>query len=287
MNLIKNAADLFKGKKDVSAKIESVKVLGKDANPIVKNIANALAEVVESHFSSEEKAMTDKIEELRSKLNLSKDRVNVIDYGAGAATDQRTAEEMYNGVPVANVLGNICRNTSKPTLWAQVLFKIIRHSKVKKCLELGTSVGISGSYQASALKLNGEGVLKTMEGSPEVANIAKNNFNSLNLNNVSVIVGRFQDNLDSLLKEGNYDYAFIDGHHDRDATIKYFEQIYPWFTTPGLLVFDDIKWSGGMMQAWDSIIADKRVNVSVDLGPIGICVIDNNATNKKNYKVSI
>src|SRR5438309_8315224 len=126
-----------------------------------------------------------------------------------------------------------------------------------------------------------------MEGSPEVAEIAKNNFNSLEIKNVSVVVGRFQDNLDTLLEEGNYDYAFIDGHHDRDATILYFNRIYHGFSPQGLIVFDDIKWSDGMIEAWNSIIADKRITVSIDLGPIGICVINKNSKEKNDYKIRL
>lgn len=288
MNLIKRAAGLLKGKKDNTDKLESLKVLRQDKSPLVINLGTALGDVIEGRFSPEEKAWIDKIENLRTQLNASKETVNVIDYGAGSASDKRSEEEMYKGVPVSKNLGNICRNTSKPAMWAQILFKVIRYSKVEKCLELGTSVGISGSYQAAALKLNGAGVLKTMEGSPEVAKIAENNFNTLDLKNVSVIVGRFQDNLDKLLKEGNYDYAFIDGHHDRDATIKYFEQIYPYFASKGIFVFDDIKWNAGMTEAWETIIADKRISASIDLGQIGICVIDKSSSNeKKNYEISM
>src|SRR3712207_7924276 len=61
-------------------------------------------------------------------------------------------------------------------------------------------------------------LFRSIEGSPAIAEIAKNNFKALNLENVTVISGRFQDHLDSLLAEGNYDYAFIDGHHDRDRS---------------------------------------------------------------------
>ena len=284
MYLIKKSIDYLKS---IVEKPDLITALSQVTNLTAISIRNAISDVIEGHYSLEEKAAIENIENLRSRLLTSNDPVNIISYGAGSPTAKKSEEKMYKGISVSNTIGNICRTTSKPPFWAQILFKIIRHTKVEKCLELGTSVGISGLYQASALRLNGAGVLKTMEGSPEVAEIAKNNFNSLEIKNVSVVVGRFQDNLDTLLEEGNYDYAFIDGHHDRDATILYFNRIYHGFSPQGLIVFDDIKWSDGMIEAWNSIIADKRITVSIDLGPIGICVINKNSQEKNDYKIRL
>lgn len=284
MKLVKKVSEYLERKRELPFKVSSLKMLTEDQNPMVRNIGQSLIETVNGNFSPEEKDVFRKIEMFRSNLLSSKDNINILDYGAGRSVDQRTGEEMFQGVTVSKSISTICRTASKPAPWAQVLYKIISCTKVKKCLELGTCFGISGLYQASALKLNGFGVLKTMEGSTEIAEIAKRNFSSLGLNNISLVVGRFQDNLDDLLKEKNFDYAFIDGHHDKDATINYFDKIYQSFASQGIFIFDDINWSDGMEMAWETIKADKRINVSIDLGAIGVCVIDKNSTMKREYK---
>lgn len=287
MQIVDKAKRFIKKQLSIFQKRDSLKSLAKDDNVFVKHIALALSEVVSESYSSDEKSMIDKIEKIREELSSSQEKINVTSYGAGSRTLQKSAEQMYKGANIENTVGNICTSTSKPPAWAKILFKIIRKTKVQKCLELGTSLGISGSYQAAALKANGSGTLNTMEGAAEVAAIAERNFKSLNLSNTKVVVGRFQDNLDTVLKEDQYDYAFIDGHHEKTATINYFEKIYPSFSDQGIMIFDDIKWSKGMREAWDILTKDKRINVSIDLGPVGICVIKKNASNKKDYKLLI
>lgn len=63
------------------------------------------------------------------------------------------------------------------------------------------------------------------------------------------------------------------GHHDYAPTLAYFHQILPYASDGALLVFDDIHWSPGMAQAWEEIQADSRVEISVDLSAMGLCVV--------------
>jgi len=154
---------------------------------------------------------------------------------------------------------------------------------------MGTAVGISAAYQAAALKLNGYGTLVTLEGATSLADIAKKNFQHLGLDTVEVIVGRFQDTLPGVLTDRQpVDYAFIDGHHDEQATLAYFEQILPFLAETSLLVFDDIAWSEGMKRAWKTIAQDRRVGVAVDLGPgLGLCVIDTSVTKRRYFRIPL
>ena len=95
MNFIEKVTGFLKDTANTK-KLDSLKALNQDPNPMVVNISKALGDVVINHFSSDEKAMIYKIENLRTKLNASKDTINVIDYGAGSSTDQRSEKEMYN-----------------------------------------------------------------------------------------------------------------------------------------------------------------------------------------------
>ena len=90
-----------------------------------------------------------------------------------------------------------------------------------------------------------------------------------------VVADRFQDVLDKVLNESRpVDFAFIDGHHDENATMRYFDQLIPFLANQGVvLVFDDISWSPGMKKAWKKIKVDERVKFSVDLRKVGICLM--------------
>ena len=68
------------------------------------------------------------------------------------------------------------------------------------------------------------------------------------------------------------DYLFIDGHHDRDATIRYFRDAATHLADHAVVIFDDISWNDGMREAWRTIRQDHNICTSVDLGPMGIVV---------------
>jgi predicted O-methyltransferase YrrM len=153
---------------------------------------------------------------------------------------------------------------------------------------MGTAVGISAAYQAAALSLNGHGTLVTLEGASTLADIATENFRLLGLDTVELVVGRFQDTLpDVLTKRRPVDYVFVDGHHDEQATLAYFEQILPFLKETALLVFDDIGWSEGMKRAWNTITKDKRLSLAVDLGPVGVCVIDSSVVGRRYFSIPL
>ena len=89
------------------------------------------------------------------------------------------------------------------------------------------------------------------------------------LDNIELRVGRFQDTLPAALAEGPLGYAFVDGHHDEEATLEYFERLLP-HAPEAVLVFDDIRWNDRMERAWRRIAADDRVGLAVDLDEYGV-----------------
>ena len=147
-------------------------------------------------------------------------------------------------------------------------------------------VGISGAYQASAQKLNKNGSLTTLEGAQSLASLAEANLHQLGLDNTHVVSGRFQDNLDKVLTENKpIDYGFIDGHHDEQATIAYFEKFITYLSKNSIIVFDDISWSDGMRHAWNSNEKNEIVKIFLNLGVIGICVLDETIEDKYSFSI--
>ncbi len=228
---------------------------------VLQRSGTVLRKTLHGSLSPDESASIRRIEDLRRRLCCSSDPLVKTDYGAGSAS-----------LTQASTVGETCKTASKPYFWSLLLFNLIREFKPSSCVELGTCLGISASFQATALKFNGRGHLTTLEGAESLASRARDHLSELALDNVSVVTGRFQDTLNGvLLSEKTVDYAFIDGHHDERATLQYFCQLLPFLAPSALLVFDDISWTPGMRRAWTNIIANSQVKVSIDLGSMGIC----------------
>lgn len=242
----------------------------------VRTVAKACEAALRGHFSPEDQRFIDRVEGVRQRAARSSERVNIEDFGAVSPTANLTQAQMYQGRVVQRTVGEACRAASKRPVWAALLWHVVRALKPQRGVELGCCVGVSAGYQAGAMARNGNGGrLWTLDGARELAAVAQRHFAELGLDNIEVVVGRFQDTLAGVLEaHGPIDYAFIDGHHDEQATLQYFEQILPHCQPRALLVFDDIDWSAGMKRAWRTLAADPRVPLAIDCGEIGLCVLD-------------
>jgi len=166
-----------------------------------------------------------------------------------------------------------CR-ASKGPYRALPLYFLVRQFSPVTCLELGTNLGISAAYQAAALIANqNDGRLITLEGSIYGLKIARDLHRQLGFDNIIHVQGLFTDTLPSTLENAPpIDYAFIDGHHQYEPTLNYFEMIAKHCSENAILVFDDIRWSAGMRKAWFQIRTDRRLSVVLDLFTFGICL---------------
>jgi predicted O-methyltransferase YrrM len=234
-------------------------------------IKQAIRETIHCKISPEEKDWIMQIEKIRNQFTGNPTPVTILDFGAGDPDSLRSDEEMMKGSPSTITCGDICLG-SKPALWAFLLFKLVRHIQPEFAIELGTCIGISAAYQSAAQDLNGKGRLISIEGSEAIAELAKKNIESLNLQNVEILNGKFVDVLPEIFKKTtSIDYVFIDGHHDEQATIAYFELFIPHLSPGAIVVLDDISWSNGMRRAWERIRKYSAVSFSVDLKMMGIC----------------
>ncbi len=161
---------------------------------------------------------------------------------------------------------------SKSPRGALLLYQLIQEFKPQLVVELGTNVGISAAYQAAALNDNATGGrLVTLEASPYRLRLAKSLHAKLGLENVSYVPGLFSDTLDAALAEhGRVDLAYIDGHHQYQPTLDYFDALWRYSGEAAMFVFDDIRWSEGMLRAWTQLRADPRLDITVDLGSMGL-----------------
>lgn len=247
-------------------------------NPKIRAIGEALHESLAGAFSTDELQWINAIETQRSQLLNSHTELSLVDYGAGAAHAKRSKEEMIQGVHSTTTVSRVC-DSSKNPFWSSFLFKLIRKTKPSSCVELGSCVGISASYLAAAIKLNGTGQLQSLEGSAEVAAIARKTLSTLALKNAKIVIGPFHETFNDVLKSNQkIDFLFNDGHHDYEAVINYFQQSLPYLVDEAIVVIDDISWSQGMRKAWEEIADHEQVSSAIDLKTLGIVIVGNSRT---------
>lgn len=198
------------------------------------------------------------IEAVRTHLLESEKTIEFEDLGAGSLKTQSKKRKIEE----------IAKYSVKPKKYSQLLFRLVNHFQPTQILELGTSLGITTSYLAKA---NSKGKIISVEGTKEIAAVAKENFTQLEIKNVEQIIGNFDNELPALLnKIEKLDFVFFDGNHRKDATLNYFYQCLEKANDKSVFVFDDIYWSSGMKQAWQEIKNNTKVTVTIDLFFMGI-----------------
>jgi predicted O-methyltransferase YrrM len=213
------------------------------------------------------------IESRRKHLLKDNRLLQVEDFGAGPVKGyqkQRTIEA-------------IAKSALKPPKLAQLLFRIIQYYKPAAMIELGTSLGMTATYLAMG---NPSGKLVTCEGSVSIAAVAKENFYSLQIPNIEIATGNFDDSLPLVLnKLGSIDFAFVDGNHRAAPTLHYFEQLLQKTNRPAILIFDDIHWSAGMESAWRQIKNHPVVMLTIDLFFLGIVFLNPDFKVKQDFVI--
>jgi len=214
------------------------------------------------------------VENIRNGL-LADDRlISVTDLGAGSHVNNNQQKRV----------GDIAKNALKPPKLAQLLYRLAADVKPDSIIELGTCLGTTSLYLQMAAP---QAKVYTLEGCPKTAGIAKETFKKAGLNNIDLTVGNFDDTLPGVIKGlDKLDFVFVDGNHQKDATLKYFEWCLPKVHENTLLIFDDIYWSEGMKEAWAEIKAHPQVTVTVDLFWIGL-VFFKTGRSKEDFLVKI
>ena len=212
------------------------------------------------------------IEAQRKKLLNDDSIVNVTDLGAGSHLNKNNTKKVRQ----------IAKNALKSPALAQLIYRLAKDTDPKSIIELGTCLGITTAYLSKACP---DGDIITIEGCPETAKVAYNNFRDLDLENVELRVGNFDLLLPEIIAEQpQLDFVYVDGNHRKDATINYFNWCLPKVHEGTLLIFDDIYWSKGMKEAWEEIKSNPQVTVTIDLFWIGL-VFFRKGQVKEHFKI--
>lgn len=221
------------------------------------------------------------VERVREEMLRSNSPIEITDFGAGTGGSNDVPE----GRPTTRVapLHRIAARAGSPLGQAWRLFRLAHFLKPATMLELGTSVGISAMYLASAAR---DAAFFTLEGCPNCAEIARINLDILKLKQAQVVTGPFENTLlPTLERLQKVDFAFFDGNHRREPTLRYFEAALPFAHEKSVFVFDDIYWSAGMTEAWREIQQHPRVTLTVDFFDLSLAFFNPDFREKQHLRV--
>ena len=224
----------------------------------------------------------DEIEAIRAKMLCDTREIDYVDYGSGA--------KVHGSVSKRSVC-DVARGSLAAAKYGQLLSRLVVwlgrcSSEGVNVLELGTSLGVTTAYMAA---MDSRNRVVTLEGCPAVAEIAKENWKSLGLNNIDCRVGEIDvDSLRSVIDglQGDFDVVFMDANHTYAGTRAYFKVLVEKMHGKSVLVVDDIHHNEEMEKAWKEICADKRVSSTMDLYQMGLVFFDKHYW-KRHYRIRL
>ena len=125
------------------------------------------------------------------------------------------------------------------------LHLIIKTSKIKKILEIGTFTGLSALTMSLALPSDGK--LITLDKNKETNKIASNFFKKAKQENkIKIFVGSALESIDNLKKnKKSFDIIFIDA--DKENYINYYNHSLDLIKKNGLIIVDNVLWHGDVV----------------------------------------
>ena len=171
-----------------------------------------------------------------SNLLITKEIENYINNHSLELTKIQKEIVSYN-----NSLGDIKRMQISVSQ-CHFLHLIIKTSKAKKILEIGTFTGLSGLTMSLALPNNGK--LVTLDKNEERNKIACNFFKKAKQEDkIETLIGPALENLNKLRKSGEkFDLIFIDA--DKENYKNYYDQSLDLIEKNDLIIIDNVLWHG-------------------------------------------
>ena len=226
------------------------------------------------------------IERCREKMLRDERELEFVDYGSGKLKGENGKLKGENGE--RRRVCDIARRSLAKRKYAQMLSRLVNwlgasHSlengsgtayslefRGLTIVELGTSLGVTTAYMAA---MDSRNRVVTFEGCEAVANIAKENWKALNINNIECRVGEID--VEELVGDiERLDVAFIDANHTYVSTCEYFDILAGIVHEKSVIVVDDIHYTEEMEKAWKAICADERVTSTIDLYQMGLVFFD-------------
>ena len=165
-------------------------------------------------------------------------------------------------------VSDIARYSSVPVKYGVLLSNLAAEFGKPLIVESGTSFGINTMYLAASCP---DTIVYTIDDCPSTAEIAKQNFNKAELYNIKIFTGSLDEFLPEITNTGiNPGLVFIDGNHQREPVVNYFNRIAKISDNKTVIIIDDIYYSREMEEAWNEIKQNEKVSITVDIFRLGI-----------------
>ncbi len=218
------------------------------------------------------------IERRRELLLACQDVLDVTDFGSAGSPEGKQVQRRVCDIAKTHL--------ERPKI-GQLLFRLVnfiaQHEKRPlEIIELGTSLGVTTAYLASA---DSRHRVLTFEGSEAVLRVAQGVWRALRLENIEWQQGNIDDTLYKCARE-HLDLAYVDANHTFEATMRYVHFLLPRMNEKGVIVVDDIHHSEQMERAWKALQTDGRVTTSMDLYHVGLLFVDPHYL-KRHYRIRV
>jgi len=212
------------------------------------------------------------LETYRKELLKSSETIAVTDFGQGSRVFKSNQRR----------IAAIAKNAGITPKRQRLLFRLARYFKPQNSLELGTSLGLA----TAALSLgNPSGKVNTVEGCLNTAKTAQSYFNEFELSNIVLHTNTFEQFFSENSSE-TYNVVYVDGNHNKEKTLAYFQTLLKQTSNESILIFDDIYWSPEMTKAWEEIKQHPKVTVSIDTFYWGL-VFFRNEQQKQHFNIRL
>ncbi|MEJ2086669.1 MAG: class I SAM-dependent methyltransferase [Acidobacteriota bacterium] len=248
----------------------------------------ALAATLRFRMSAPERTWIRRIEALRRQLLASDRIIERRFFGLPAEGSPEPAGLLQEGVVVSEPIATTCRRASRQYFWCLFLFRLVRELEPTIAIELGTSLGISAAYQGSALELNQQGRLMTLEGDATLAKLSAGHLAELGLTRALVVPGLFEATLERVLEDNRpIDFSFVDAGKRYGDMNRALATLKPYLVPGAVVVIDDIHWSAELAASWHTVRHDPAVQTSIDLEAMGVLIIDPGAEDSTHIELPI
>ncbi len=211
----------------------------------------------------------------RQALRKDASMIEMKDFGQGSRVFKGNARKV----------SSVVKNAGMKKKRQKLLFRLASYFKSENILELGTSLGLGTAALSVSNKIAS---IKTVEGCQNTAKKASEYFKKFNLKNIEIHQKTFDEFLLETRSLGTekYDLIFVDGDHNGGRTLGYFNSLLEKVHNNSVIIFDDIYWSKDMTAAWQQIIANENVTVSIDTFQWGL-VFFRNEQPKQHFIIRI
>ncbi len=196
------------------------------------------------------------LKSFRKALRTDTSLLKMTDFGEGSRIFKGNSRKVSE---IAKVAG-LTKKRQK------LLFRLAAYFECENILEFGTSLGQGSIALALSQKYT---LVDTVEGCPATLQKATEYFKKFNLKNITTHQKTFLEFLSENTPK-KYDLIFVDGDHNGERTLSYFNSLTENVHNDSVLIFDDIYWSESMTKTWQKIIDHEKVSVSIDTFQWGI-----------------